>query len=458
MPVSEIDRLLGIEVYSTKTAGIGGAIRGSVEDFMVEEVLVDDSKAQIYPTESKKRVLGCSVERQRYLLCVLVKRNWDTFIAIKNVAKQLGIDANRVQIAGIKDAKAVTAQFITIENVSMEDAAKIDVKDITVRPVGYVRNPLSLFYLLGNSFTIKISAVEKEEFFVREQIGLSMQEISQVGGIPNFYGHQRFGTTRPITHLVGKAFLKGDFEEAAMIFLAKASMDEHPMSRQARTELQETSDFKLALEHFPKQLRYERFMLNYLVEQPDDFVGAFGVLPVKLQALFVQAYQSYLFNRFLSERVKSNLSLGVAEVGDFVVGVERSGLPMVNMAKLVTAESAAKFNEAVKAGRMRVALPIVGFKQKLSEGVMGALEQRVLEEEVVDLDGFRVTVSSRLGGRGSLRTAATPVRDFKLLDVAKGADGSGFQVSLGFMLFRGCYATVLLREIMKPSNPIAAGF
>jgi tRNA pseudouridine13 synthase len=140
LPVSEIDRLLGIEVYSTKTAGIGGVIRGSVEDFVVEEVLVDDSKAQINPTESK-RVLGCSVERQRYLLCVMVKRNWDTFIAIKNVAKQLGIDANRIQIAGIKDAKAVTAQFITIENVSMEDAAKIDVKDITVRPVGYVRNP-----------------------------------------------------------------------------------------------------------------------------------------------------------------------------------------------------------------------------------------------------------------------------------------------------------------------------
>jgi tRNA pseudouridine13 synthase len=453
--VSEIDRLLGIEAYVTKTLGVGGKIRGAIEDFQVEEVLLDGSKAQISPVE-EKRALGASLERQRHLLCVLVKRNWDTFIASKNVAYQLGLDQNAIQIAGIKDAKAVTAQYVTIENMLMETAAKVDVKDITVRPVGYLRNPLSIFYLLGNSFTIKISGITHEKAYVEEQVNQTIQEVNQVGGIPNFYGHQRFGTTRPITHLVGKAILNGDFEEAAMIFLAKPSPDEHPSSRQVRGELQESRDFKAALEHFPKQLRYERSMLNYLIEKPGDFVGVFHVLPMKLQALFVQAYQSYLFNSFLSERVKAGLSLAAAEVGDFVVGVERSGLPMVNMAKPVTTESQAKMNEALAAGKMRIALPIVGFKQKLSEGVMGELEKRVLLEEEVNLEGFKVTVNSKLGGRGGLRTALTPVKDFKLLGISN--QDNGLAASLGFMLFRGCYATVLLREIIKPVSPIAAGF
>ncbi len=88
------------------------------------------------------RVLGSTVQKQRYLLCVLVKRNWDTFIAVKNVANNLGIDQRRIQIAGIKDAKAVTAQHITIENGLMEDASKVNVKDIQVHPVGYVREAL----------------------------------------------------------------------------------------------------------------------------------------------------------------------------------------------------------------------------------------------------------------------------------------------------------------------------
>jgi tRNA pseudouridine13 synthase len=179
-------------------------------------------------------------------------------------------------------------------------------------------------------------------------------------------------------------------------------------------------------------------------------------LPMKLQALFVQAYQSYLFNRFLSERIKAGLLLNHAEVGDFVVGVERSGLPMVNMAKPVTADSQSKMDEALAAGKMRLALPIVGFKQKLSDGKMGELEQRVLAEESVNMDDFRATINSKLGGRGGLRTALTPVKDFKLLGIAE--ESGGLSVSLAFMLFRGCYATVLLREIMKPPNPIAAGF
>ncbi len=453
----EIDRILGIETYLTQTAGIGGKIRGVVEDFQVEEVLVDGSKANVVPSPSEeKRALGASLDRQRHLLCVLVKRGWDNFIAAKNVGNQLGLGQNSVQIAGIKDAKAVTAQYVTIENQSMEDAAKVAVIGITLRPIGYLRNPLSVFYLLGNSFTIKISGITQEEAQVKEQVNQTIAQVNQVGGIPNFYGHQRFGTTRPITHHVGKSILNGNFEEAAMLFLAKPSPDEHPNSRQARTELQETRDFNAALEHYPKQLRYERSMINYLNNNPQDYTGAFQVLPMKLQGLFVQAYQSYLFNRFLSERVKAGLPLNRAEVGDFVVGVERSGLPMVNMAKPVTAESQAKVNEALAAGKMRLALPIVGFKQKLSDGAMGELEQRVLQEENVNMEGFRVTLNSKLGGRGGLRTALTSVKDFKLLGTA--AESGGLAVSLGFMLFRGCYATVLLREIMKPQNPIAAGF
>ena len=451
----EIDKLLGIEVYATKTSGVGGRIKRAAEDFQVEEVLVDGSKAQVNPFD-EKRALGASLERQRHLLCVMVKRNWDTFLASKNVASQLGLGQNSIQIAGIKDAKAVTAQFVTVENFTVEEVAKVNVKDVTLRPVGYLRNPLSVFYLLGNSFTIKITGINQDQVQIEEQVAQTIQEVTQLGGIPNFYGHQRFGTTRPITHYVGKAILQGNFEEAAMLFLAKPSPDEHPESRRVRSELQQSHDFKVALEQFPKQLRYERSMLNYLNNKPNDFAGPFNVLPVKLQGLFVQAYQSFLFNRFLSERVKAGLPLNRVEVGDFVVSVERTGLPMVNMSQTVTAQNQTKANEALAAGKMRLALPVVGFKQKLSGGVMGELEQRVLQEENVNMDGFRVTLNSRLGGKGSLRTALTPVKDFKLLDISSGADG--LSVSLAFMLLRGCYATVLLREIMKPQNLIAAGF
>ena len=452
--VPEIDRQLGIEVYATKTAGVGGVIRESVEDFMVEEVLVDGSKATIGGS-AEKQVLGASQSPQRYLLCILVKRNWDTFIALRNMAKQLDRRQGQISIAGIKDAKAVTAQHITVEDCLMEDAAKVNIKDIKLCPVGYIHEKLSSYYLLGNHFTIRIKAITHSESTVAKRTGEVAEAFGAVGGIPNFFGHQRFGTTRPITHLVGKAILEGDFEEAALLFLAKPSVHEHPASRNARVELQSTRDFKKAMQNFPYQLRFERLMLRHLVEKPDDFAGAFMRLPVKLQALFVQAYQSYLFNRFLSERIKSGFSLDSAEVGDYVVNVERSGLPMVNAAKVASEEAVAETNELVKAGRMRVALPLIGIKQKPSQGVMGQIQRRILEEEGIRTENLRVNEISKVSGRGGLRAILTPVQDFKLHGISSQRES---QMNVSFMLLRGSYATVLLREIMKPENPVKAGF
>ena len=458
MPVPRIDTLLGIDVYATRTSGIGGVIRQSVDDFVVEEVLVDGSRAKIGKAV-ESRVLGASPVRQRYLLCVLVKRNWDTFIAIKNIAKQLGIDQKQIDIAGIKDAKAVTAQHITIEHGLMEDISKINVRDIEVRPIGYFRDKLSPYYLLGNSFSVRIKAINLAKSTIEKRIARIIRELEVIGGIPNFFGHQRFGTTRPITHLVGKAIVKGDFEEAAMLFLAQPSAHEHPASRQARRELQLKQDFKHALQNFPKQLRFERLMLSHLVEKPDDFVGAFRRLPIKLEALFVQAYQSYLFNRFLSERIGSGFSLNKAEVGDFLVHVERSGLPMIKTGKLADAATLAETIELIKTGRMRVALPLVGIKQKFSQGAMGEIEKQIVEAEGVKTENFRIGAIPEISGMGELRAIVSPIKNFRLHGVLASADNlKERQAELGFMLLRGSYATMLLRELMKPRNPISAGF
>jgi tRNA pseudouridine13 synthase len=458
LPVPRIDKLLGIDVYATETTGVGGVIRESVDDFVVEEVLVDGSKAKIEKT-AENQVLGASPSKQQFLLCVLVKRNWDTFIALRNIAKQLRISQKQIQIAGIKDAKAVTAQHITIENCSMEDVSKVNVKDIEVRPVGYVRDKLSTYFLLGNNFTVRIKAIKLSESAIEKRITETARALDAAGGIPNFFGHQRFGTTRPITHLVGKAIVKGDLEEAAMLFLAKPSAYEHPASQKAREELKATHDFKQALQNFPRQLRYEQLMLTHLVDMPEDFIGAFRQLPVKLQALFVQAYQSYLFNRFLSERLKKGFSLSKAEVGDYVVNVERSGLPMVNVAKIAGAENVAAANELIKAGKMRVALPLIGVKQRSSQGDMGQIERQILEEECVETENFRVDAIPEVNGRGGLRVVVAPVKSFKVQGVsACGANRRERQADLSFMLLRGSYATVLLREILKPSDPLKAGF
>lgn len=458
MFVPKVERQIGIEVYATRSSGIGGVIKQSVDDFIVEEMLVDGSKAEVHRFV-ECQVLGSSNVRNQYLICVLVKRNWDMFTAVRNVAQQLGIATGQIHIAGIKDAKAVTAQYVAIEGVSKEDAQKIKIKDIDIRPIGYLHRKLSSYYLLGNNFRITVSKMPHSKLVIQERMTETIEALKTTGGSPNFFGYQRFGTTRPITHLVGKALIHADFKKAAMLFLAKPFPHEHPDSRRARQKLGLQQDFGRAFKYFPKQLRYERLMLRHLAKRPDDFVGSFRILPIKLRQLFPQACQSLLFNKFLSRRIGKGLCLDKAEVGDYTVNVERSGLPMVTMFKVVTAENLAESNHAIKASKMRLALPLVGFIQRPSQGHQGEIEKQILEEEAVTSEDFKVKAMPEISGRGELRAALTPVNNFTFDRISPdSADPSKYKVKVSFALSRGSYATIVMRELMKPRNPIKAKF
>jgi tRNA pseudouridine13 synthase len=457
--VPAIEKLIGIEVYATHSPGIGGVIRKSVEDFVVEEVLVNGAVAKVkqeFAVES--RVFEPTVGG-RYLLCVLVKRNWDTFKALKVIAGKLNINPSQIHVAGIKDAKAVTAQHITIEGVLPENLKEVKIRDIEIRPAGFSRNKLSAYYLLGNNFYITIRGIRHSRNTIKRRITETVSELKVLSGIPNFFGHQRFGTARPITHLVGKALVKGNLKKAVMLFLAKPSPNENPKSKQAREQLRKNNDFKQALKNFPRQLRYELLMLKRLAKKPEDFAGAFRTLPIKLRMLFPQAYQAYLFNKFLSKRIASGLPLNRAEVGDYVVGLQRSGLPLLTVYRVVKSEALAEVNEALKSGKMRLALPLIGFRQKLSQGVQGEIEKQILEEEGITPENFKIHFMPEISSKGDLRTALTPIGNFQLSEISVDSSSpSKNKVKLGFTLYRGSYATILLREIMKPRNPVRTGF
>jgi tRNA pseudouridine13 synthase len=150
--------------------------------------------------------------------------------------------------------------------------------------------------------------------------------------------------------------------------------------------------------------------------------------------------------------------LNKAELGDWVIRVERSGLPMVNTAKLVGLNNSAEIGVLIKNGKMRVALPIVGCNPRLSRGDMGQIEKQILDEEEVSLDNFKMRDWPSMGARGGLRPITAPIKDFSLGNVSVGACDVGLEASMNFVLLRGCYATVLLREILKPKNPIRSGF
>lgn len=459
MLVSKLEKSLGIEVYATRSLGIGGAIRRFPEDFLVEEILVNGSKAEILPRTTIIQKEETKSLKQRYLLCILVKRNWDNLQAIKAIARKLGISTRRISIAGIKDTNAVTAQHITIEETPLEDVQKIYINGLKVYPIRYFHTKLSPSYLLGNFFKITIRAINHCETIIQNRISKIIGEIQALQGVPNFFGHQRFGTIRPITHFVGRALVKGEIRKAVMLFLAKPSPNEPPQSRSARMELWKTQDFKKAIKAFPRRLYYERLMLRHLVKKPEDFIGAFKRLPEKLQMLFPQAYQAYIFNKILSKRIIQGLPINKAEIGDYVIEVEPSGLPNPLRYRVVSHENISEINKAIENGKMLLALPLIGFKQALSQGIQGEIERSVLEKEGILLKDFKIKHMPKLSLKGELRAALARLREFSMHEISRDETCSHKNKAvIGFMLHRGSYATIVLREIMKPKNLVKAGF
>jgi len=231
--VPKLETILGIEVYASKSEGIDGRIRCSPEDFIVEEILTDGSKASVRLADKMSLPRG----HGRYLVCILVKERWDTLIAIRKIARQIGIHPERISIAGIKDTQALTAQHISIGGVPAERVLRVNLKDLTVNPIHFSSEKISSKLLFGNQFKITVRTIRYAPSTVQRRIRKIRNELMDLGGIPNFFGHQRFGTVRPITHRVGRCLVKEKFEEAALIFLMNALDQEKHGDIYERTEI-----------------------------------------------------------------------------------------------------------------------------------------------------------------------------------------------------------------------------
>ncbi len=283
-----------------------------------------------------------------------------------------------------------------------------------------------------------------------ERIMRIIEEVRNEGGVPNFYGLQRFGLVRPVTHIVGLKLLKGDFKGAAMDFLSQVYPLEREDAKEARHYLKETMDFKGALKMFPEHLVYERAMLNHLVKYPNDFVGAFRKLPRGLTLMFIHATQSYIFNLTLSKRRSLELPLRSVIVGDFAVTLS-NGLP--NATIVVDEGNINEVNSLIKAGKAALALPVVGYDMRLPSGSLRDIVAEILSELNLNLDAFKIKSMPELSARGSIRQALVNPPMLKLVRISRDPLLDGVMASLAFALPKGSYATCLLREIMK-TEPI----
>ena len=108
--------------------------------------------------------------------------------------------------------------MISLYNVTADQIAEIHLKDVSLEPIGRSNEALSLGDLAGNRFEIRIRDCKPED--LESRVNATSETVCQA--VPNYFGLQRFGATRPVTHLVGEYILRGEYEEAVIAYVGQA--------------------------------------------------------------------------------------------------------------------------------------------------------------------------------------------------------------------------------------------
>ena len=385
--------------------GIGGVIKQYVQDFQVEELPLYSPSGEGQHTLFEVRKVGIS-----------------TFQAVRAIARALGVSADSIGYAGLKDAQAITCQVLSVEGIPPEVVTALDLPNIRVMWAERHRNRLKIGHLRGNRFTIRVRRVDESALPACQAI---LDTLSR-RGVPNRFGPQRFGQ-RGDSGYLGWAVVQQDAVEFICAFLGRPHPNESPGVRVARERF-DAGRWTEALNLFPGNMADERRALQAFIRSGGDHRQAYAAVPKRLKMFLLSAYQSALFNRVLDARLQT---LDRVYVGD--LAMKHPGRSVFRVEdEDVEQPRAARF-EISPTG------PIFGFKMMQALGQQGALEAEILAAENLALEDFRV--GGGIKARGERRALRFQVHEPDLWY----DEG----VMLRFSLSKGSYATTVLAEIMK---------
>ena len=444
IPASKNELKIGIEVFYTDTDGIGGRLRKKPDDFVVEEIPL--------PMKIPELDEGARVEEQKLYTVAKVRAvNWETNALIRVLSQQLRIPRQQIYFAGTKDKRAVTTQVMAFKT-GPENLKRVQVEGIEIFDITTSNTRMKLGNLLGNRFKIFVKDIELGLDDLKTILETTSSQLEPLNnGFPNFFGVQRFGAIRPITHLFGKYIVKGDFERAVMSYIGTPMDTESEEVYRAREFVDKTRDFEQAFEIFPKHLGFERTLIKFLITHPEKYAEAIKRLPRNLQIMFIHAYQSHLFNKILSERIRRGLPLNEPVEGDFVLIIDKHGQPDHDNWLEVNADNQNKLTKRVAEGKAFVSGVLFGAESEFAGGEPGEIEQSVIEADGLEGKNFIIPEIPKLSSKGLRREFVAPMKEFGY-EIHTSGSGDVESVEFKFELNKGCYATSLLREYIKADD------
>lgn len=302
---SEEEMFNEIGIYNIPKNKLKGYFRLYPQDFIVEEITADGVVIKINQFNNNYEAIQS--EGNQTLYANLIKIGIPTNTAINRISKELDIKLNKIGYSGLKDADAITSQLISFPgiNIPIEEIKNKTIPNIYLTDFYFSKGSLNPGDLQSNIFTITIRT---NKSFNKEEFAAKIETIRKYG-VLNYFQSQRFGGLRLLSHKLGKLLMQGNYELALKFFLFKTNKDDIPLVVNLRKEAEKLfSDWlkmKEVYEKFPYTFFNELRVVNYLIKNPLNYIGALIEIQDQTQ-LWAYAYSSLLFNKYLSEYSREN--------------------------------------------------------------------------------------------------------------------------------------------------------
>jgi len=395
---------------------VGGLnIKQRVGDFRVRELLQPD-----YLTESGD-----------HRVYRVTKRKLTTQKAVAILAQEAGVERHAVGIAGFKDRQAISVQYMSVAGGR---PVRLQTSEIRIDFVGFAREPLSSEKSSGNAFEITARGLDRPDV-ARLRTNLP---IVREHGLIDYFDDQRFGNLSHGQGWVAKELMLGRPEGALKMLLASRNPADDDAHRRFKDEvLRAWGDWRTCRDAAGRFGEHHS-VFEHLAKNQADFSGAFSRVATRLRLIHLYAWQSHLWNRAVSDHLRSLLPLEERVLLDSVEGV------------LVTHAAAPP-----RAFLERADFPLPG------ERLAGVEDPRevALYTEVLSREGMGVhelCVSPEIPGfllKPESRDLVVRPRHLRVRPAEEDALQRGaWQVRVRFELPRGSYASLVVKRLFASAN------